>query len=168
MPPKMSPPTLVTTHDSSSATWRVTMQPVTISPLPRGPLHLPILRFARAQNSFTRDFLQPNPSCCPDRSQTRERERFAREGERKRLRTKERARFSENLIDSSEENRLLLGWVAICFTNQEEDIPSVVATTTSKPFAAVVDHSWHIKYLLMIPQSHLVKYFELEMFLTYV
>jgi hypothetical protein len=53
------------------------------------------------------------------------------------------------LTDSSEENRLLLGWVAICFTDQEEDIPSVVATTTTttKPFAAVVDHSWHIKYL---------------------
>ncbi len=77
----------------------------------------------------------------------RERERFAREGERKRSRTKERARFSENSTDSSEENRLLLGWVAICFTDQEEDVPSVVATTTTKPFAAVVDHSWHIKYL---------------------
>jgi hypothetical protein len=53
------------------------------------------------------------------------------------------------LTDSSEENRLLLGWVAICFTDQEEDIPSVVATTTTttKPFDAVVDHSWHIKYL---------------------
>jgi hypothetical protein len=77
----------------------------------------------------------------------RERERFAREGERERLRTKERAIFSENLTDSSEENRLQFGWVAICFTDQEEDIPSVVATTTTKPFAAVVDHSWHIKYL---------------------
>ncbi len=77
-----------------------------------------------------------------------ERERDLRErGERERLRTKERARFSENLTDSSEENRLLLGWVAICFTDQEEDVPSVVATATTKPFAAVVDHSWHIKYL---------------------
>lgn len=81
VPPKTSP-TLVTTHDSSSATWRVTMQPMTISPLPRGPLHLPILLFARAQNSFTHDFLQPNPSCCPDRSQTREREICERGGKR--------------------------------------------------------------------------------------
>jgi hypothetical protein len=73
---------------------------------------------------------------------------FARGGERERLRTKERAGFSENLTDSSEENRLLLGWVAICFTDQEEGIPSLVATTTTtKPFAAVLDHSWHIKYL---------------------